>query len=196
MAYAGIKMVHYSFFFWLPFYLTEHFLYQPSEASSMSSWYDVGGIFGSTIGGAISDKFKRSPVLTIMLLAAIPMLFIYQGIPNNEAINIIMLIVIGSLIGGVVNIFMATIAADLGQQPQIKDREGLGTVTAILTASGNIGVAIGQIIIPLIQTALGWDSVFDLFIIGVSLNLKKIVDFIFSFFLVCPLHFVHVSNFI
>ncbi|XP_054582251.1 sugar phosphate exchanger 3 isoform X3 [Eptesicus fuscus] len=47
LAYACLKLVNYSFFFWLPFYLSNNFGWKEAEADKLSIWYDVGGIIGS-----------------------------------------------------------------------------------------------------------------------------------------------------
>uniref|UniRef100_A0A8C2RXM3 Major facilitator superfamily (MFS) profile domain-containing protein n=1 Tax=Capra hircus TaxID=9925 RepID=A0A8C2RXM3_CAPHI len=44
LAYACLKLVNYSFFFWLPFYLSNNFGWKEAEADQLSIWYDVGGI--------------------------------------------------------------------------------------------------------------------------------------------------------
>lgn len=46
LAYACLKLVNYSFFFWLPFYLSSNFSWKEAEADRLSIWYDVGGIIG------------------------------------------------------------------------------------------------------------------------------------------------------
>ncbi|XP_064228956.1 sugar phosphate exchanger 3 isoform X2 [Aotus nancymaae] len=51
LAYACLKLVNYSFFFWLPFYLSNNFGWKEAEADKLSIWYDVGGIIGFFIGG-------------------------------------------------------------------------------------------------------------------------------------------------
>ncbi|XP_073804549.1 sugar phosphate exchanger 3 isoform X4 [Danio rerio] len=47
LAYACLKLVNYSFFFWLPFYLSKNFGWKEVEADRLSVWYDVGGIIDS-----------------------------------------------------------------------------------------------------------------------------------------------------
>lgn len=46
LAYACLKLVNYSFFFWLPFYLSNNYGWKEAEADRLSVWYDVGGILG------------------------------------------------------------------------------------------------------------------------------------------------------
>jgi hypothetical protein len=49
-AYFCLKLVNYSFFFWLPYYLHASFGWLESVADKISIWYDIGGIVGKTNG--------------------------------------------------------------------------------------------------------------------------------------------------
>lgn len=40
LAYACLKLVNYSFFFWLPYYLTNAFGWEESDSDKLSTWYD------------------------------------------------------------------------------------------------------------------------------------------------------------
>lgn len=46
LAYACLKLVNYSFFFWLPYYLHNKYGWKETVADDISIWYDVGGIIG------------------------------------------------------------------------------------------------------------------------------------------------------
>lgn len=87
--------------------------------------------------------------------------------------------VVGFFIGGAANMISATITADLGKQGPIQgNTEALATVTGIVDGTGSVGAAIGQILVPLIQTNLDWKSVFYFFII-----LVKFKGFLFDMIL-------------
>lgn len=107
LCYAFLKLVNYSFFFWLPFYLSNAYNMEETAADTLSIWYDIGGIVGGTVAGFISDRLeKRAIVIMPMLLAGIPMLFVYgmTGIAGTMLNNGILLFVLGWLIGGVANL--------------------------------------------------------------------------------------------
>ncbi|XP_013913641.1 PREDICTED: sugar phosphate exchanger 3 [Thamnophis sirtalis] len=180
LAYACLKLVNYSFFFWLPFYLSNNFGWKEAEADQLSIWYDVGGIIGGTIQGFISDVLqKRAPVLAISLILAIGSLFGYSRSPNNKPINAVIMAITGFFIGGPSNMISSAISADLGHQDAIKgSSEALATVTGIVDGTGSIGAAVGQYLVSLIQERLGWMQVFYFFILMTSLTVVFIMPLI------------------
>ncbi|KAG5210576.1 hypothetical protein MJG53_006670 [Ovis ammon polii x Ovis aries] len=170
LAYACLKLVNYSFFFWLPFYLSNNFGWKEAEADQLSIWYDVGGIIGGTLQGFISDMLqKRAPVLALSLLLAIGSLVGYSRSPNDKSINALLMAITGFFIGGPSNMISSAISADLGRQELIQgSSEALATVTGIVDGTGSIGAAVGQYLVSLIQDNLGWMWVFYFFILMTS----------------------------
>ncbi|XP_060012542.1 sugar phosphate exchanger 3 isoform X2 [Lagenorhynchus albirostris] len=170
LAYACLKLVNYSFFFWLPFYLSNNFGWKEAEADKLSIWYDVGGIIGGTLQGFISDVLqKRAPVLALSLLLAVGSLVGYSRSPNDKSINALLMAVTGFFIGGPSNMISSAISADLGRQELIQgSTEALATVTGIVDGTGSIGAAVGQYLVSLIQDNLGWMWVFYFFILMTS----------------------------
>uniref|UniRef100_A0A3Q4I736 Sugar phosphate exchanger 3 n=1 Tax=Neolamprologus brichardi TaxID=32507 RepID=A0A3Q4I736_NEOBR len=169
LAYACLKLVNYSFFFWLPFYLSNNYKWKEAQADRLSVWYDVGGIIGGTFQGLISDFMgKRAPVLVVSLTLAIGALVGYSRSPNDQVINGVLLAITGFFIGGPSNIISSAISADLGRQDALRgSKEALATVTGIVDGTGSIGAAAGQYLVSLIESKLGWMSVFYFFIVMV-----------------------------
>ncbi|XP_077399681.1 sugar phosphate exchanger 3 [Vanacampus margaritifer] len=167
LAYACLKLVNYSFFFWLPFYLSNNYGWKEAEADRLSMWYDVGGIIGGTVQGLVTDFMgKRSPVLALSLTLAMVSLVGYSHSPDDKTTNAVLLAITGFLIGGPSNMISSAISADLGRQDAIRDsREALATVTGIVDGTGSIGAAGGQYLVSLIESKLGWISVFYFFVI-------------------------------
>lgn len=58
LAYACLKLVNYSFFFWLPFYLHAHYGWKESVADELSTWYDIGGIVAAVVAGIASVSYR------------------------------------------------------------------------------------------------------------------------------------------
>ncbi|XP_007578357.1 sugar phosphate exchanger 3 [Poecilia formosa] len=167
LAYACLKLVNYSFFFWLPFYLSNNYRWKEAEADRLSVWYDVGGIVGGTLQGLISDFMgKRAPVLVFSLVMAMGSLVGYSRSPNDKVINAVILAITGFFIGGPSNMISSAISADLGRQDILRgSQEALATVTGIVDGTGSIGAAVGQYLVSLIESKLGWMSVFYFFVV-------------------------------
>ncbi|CAK6949838.1 sugar phosphate exchanger 3 [Scomber scombrus] len=167
LAYACLKLVNYSFFFWLPFYLSNNYGWKEAEADRLSVWYDVGGIIGGTLQGLISDFMgKRAPVLAISLALAMGALIGYSHSPNDQVINAALLATTGFFIGGPSNMISSAISADLGRQEALRgSKEALATVTGIVDGTGSIGAAGGQYLVSLIESKLGWMYVFYFFVV-------------------------------
>ncbi|KAI1719878.1 major facilitator superfamily domain-containing protein [Ditylenchus destructor] len=162
---ACLKFVNYAFFFWLPFYLTQKFLWDESEANRLSTFYDVGGIIGSVVGGYASDRLRhRSPILTAMLVTSLPLLFFYSDLGPNRWLHVIIMTFLGITISGPYNLI------------------AMSTVTGLIDGTGSAGSAIGQLFLPLIQTHIGWNWVFYLFIV---MNALSVVCLIKRFFHDC-----------
>ncbi|XP_077450469.1 sugar phosphate exchanger 3 isoform X2 [Stigmatopora argus] len=146
LAYACLKLVNYSFFFWLPFYLSNNYGWKEAEADRLSMWYDVGGIVGGTVQGLVTDFLgKRSPVIALSLALAMASLVGYSHSPDDKSSNAALLALTGFFIGGPSNMISSAISADLGRQDAIQgSREALATVTGIVDGTGSIGAAGGQ----------------------------------------------------
>lgn len=77
--------------------------------------------------------------------------------------------VVGFFVSGAANLISAAVAADLGRQEALRgDARALSTVTGIVDGTGSVGAALGQVLIPVLQTWLGWDAVFAMFMVMVS----------------------------
>ncbi|XP_061107768.1 sugar phosphate exchanger 3 [Conger conger] len=182
LAYACLKLVNYSFFFWLPFYLSRTFGWKEAQADRLSVWYDVGGILGGTVQGLISDCLgKRAPVLAVSLVLAMASLVGFSHSPNDRVVNAVLLAVTGFFIGGPSNMISSAISADLGRQEALRgSQEALATVTGIVDGTGSIGAAAGQYLVSLIASKLGWTCVFYFFVVMTGGGMVFILPLIVS----------------
>uniref|UniRef100_A0A915Q1M8 Sugar phosphate exchanger 3 n=1 Tax=Setaria digitata TaxID=48799 RepID=A0A915Q1M8_9BILA len=167
LAYACLKLVNYSFFFWLPLYLHAHYGWKESVADELSAWYDVGGIIAAVVAGIASDHFSsRAPILVFMLILSMGSLFAYANSPSNVLINSFLMALMGFFVGGPANLISSAVSADLGKAEQIRgSSEALSTVTGIIDGTGSVGAGIGQLLIPKIEALFGWKVVFYSFIV-------------------------------
>ncbi|KAM7541870.1 hypothetical protein Aperf_G00000018841 [Anoplocephala perfoliata] len=174
LAYASLKLVNYSFFFWLPFYLHNKFNWDAGAASALSAFYDFGGLLGGIAGGGISDLscFSRNGVTMVFLMLCLPCLLIYRITPGTPwALNAFVMGLTGFMIAGPANLLSAVFGTDLAALPQLQGKRVLSTMTGFIDGTGSIGAASGQILVPVLQSKLGWDSVFHLFMVCCALTL-------------------------
>ena len=109
----------------------------------MSTLFDVGGIIGGIVAGVLSDATGMSAVTcAIMLVVAIPMLFIYQMFGTiNLASNIILLMSVGLLVNGPYALITTAVSTELGTHQSLRgSARALATVTAIIDGTGSIGM--------------------------------------------------------
>lgn len=67
------KLVSYTFLYWLPNYIKMSGKVDPRKAADLSTLFDLGGIFGGVVAGAISDMTGASAsVCCLMLFLAMP----------------------------------------------------------------------------------------------------------------------------
>ena len=167
LSYACLKLVNYSFFFWLPVYLSQGLHWKDKKSDELSNFYDIGGIVGGIIAGILSDLVgKRSPVVCIMLVLSMVSLFVYGNTGADYDTNVSLMTLTGLMIGGPANLISSAISADLGKQDIIRGNEAaLATVTGIVDGTGSVGAAIGQYLVPQIDNAFGWHGVFYFLIV-------------------------------
>ncbi|KAI1723816.1 major facilitator superfamily domain-containing protein [Ditylenchus destructor] len=118
-----------------------------------------------------------------MLVTSLPLLFFYSDLGPNRWLHVIIMTFLGITISGPYNLIVGTIAVDLGSQPALAgNAEAMSTVTGLIDGTGSAGSAIGQLFLPLIQTKIGWNWVFYLFIV---MNALSVVCLMKRFFHDC-----------
>ncbi|KHJ82941.1 hypothetical protein OESDEN_17364 [Oesophagostomum dentatum] len=114
----------------------------------------------------------RAPLIVVMLAASIGALFCYAHAGPALILNALIMTIVGVTISGPYNLIVGTISIDLGSQPALANNaQAMATVSGLLDGTGSVGSAIGQLFVPLLQNAFGWQSVFMLFM---ALNLCAI----------------------
>ena len=178
-----IKLVSYTFLFWLPIYIKHSTGLDPSESASLSVTYDIGGAVGAVITGIIADRFQgRSALVCVWILViASPAMFIYQYLCENALaglfLNVFILFIIGAVINGPYTLISTAVAVDLGSRPGLDgDKKALSTVTSIVDGSGSVGAAIGPLLTGLLVSNFDWQCVFFMLITS---NLLAVVPLVY-----------------
>ena len=105
-------------------------------------------------------------------------MIIYDHIGNiNITVNIILLLITGTLVNGPYALITTAVSAELGTHPSLGDNsKALATVTAIIDGTGSIGAAVGPLLAGLVSNQSGWHNVFymlfasDIFALCVSIK--------------------------
>ena len=181
LSFFALKLVNYSFFFWLPYFLHNKYHWDDSTANFLSTWFDVGGIIGGTLGGILSDIWgKRSPVVFLMAALAVPSLFIFNGSPDDKLFAAALMGISGFFIGGASNMIGAACAADLGKTAiEYGMPSAIALVTGIIDGTGSIGAAVGQVSIPYLELTYGWGSVFYMFMAMCTISALSLLPVVF-----------------
>jgi len=177
------KLVSYTFLYWLPNYIHSVYTVDAQESAILSTIFDLGGIVGGIIAGIVSDS-TGNPATTcaVMLVTAIPTLFLYdgmeewcpitahKGIPDHDAcfnLNIVLTFVMGTLVNGPYALITTAVSAELGQHPSLRgSSKALATVTAIIDGTGSIGAAIGPLLAGALSGSGDWNRVFDMLMVA------------------------------
>ncbi|XP_033505981.1 glucose-6-phosphate exchanger SLC37A2 [Epinephelus lanceolatus] len=160
------KLVSYTFLYWLPLYISNIAHFQAKEAGDLSTLFDVGGIVGGILAGLVSDYTGgRATTCCVMLLAAGPMLFLYNYIGQRSmGTTVAMLLVCGGLVNGPYALITTAVSADLGTHECLRgNSRALSTVTAIIDGTGSVGAAVGPLLAGVISPT-GWNNVFYMLI--------------------------------
>lgn len=170
------KLVSYTFLYWLPRYITQSTLNNSEDSAYLSVPFDIGGAIGAIVAGFLSDKFKKSALIcTVMLILAMPSMFIYEKFASiSNLYNICIQLLVGALVTGPYALITTAVSTDLGSR--VKDGKAMATVAAIIDGFGSIGAAIGPLIAGYVSDS-GWQSVFLMLMLSdliASLCLAKI----------------------
>lgn len=153
------KLVSYTFLYWLPRYITQSTLNNSEDSAYLSVPFDIGGAFGAIVAGYLSDKFKKSALIcTVMLILAMPSMFIYEKFAAiSNLYNICIQLLVGALVTGPYALITTAVSTDLGSR--VKDGKAMATVAAIIDGFGSIGAAVGPLFAGYVSDS-GWQSVF------------------------------------
>ncbi|THD19759.1 Glycerol-3-phosphate transporter [Fasciola hepatica] len=156
------KMVSYTFLFWLPNYIRDAGGFDPSAAADLSTIFDLGGIFGGIMAGFLADQSLASAtVCVVMLIAAIPTLYLYYVYGVVSVAHCVgLLIPLGLLVNGPYALITTAVSADLGTHPTLQSNSrALASVSGIIDGTGSVGAALGPLLCGLLKP-YGWFAVF------------------------------------
>ena len=174
---ACVKTVSYSFFMWLPTYLSQGLHWSDKQSSSLSNCFDVGGVIGTIITGVLSDLLVcRSPVVSFSLIMSMALVYLYQAFASDCITNVVLMLLIGATLVGPASLITSVISTDLGRNERIAgDTAAVATVSGIIDGTGSLGAALGQFLVGSISKYYGWKYVFYFLNIMIGLGFVSIL---------------------
>lgn len=140
---------------YFPSFLRERFLVSTNFVSTLYAGINLLYSLGSAASSRLVDRFNRKPVLIVSLLVG-SALIMYSTSSNNLWVAVAIIIVTYALMGV---FYPVAISLTLEQIPGYR-----GTIMALNSAAGNLGMAIGS--------GIGGMALlmYDYWIVGVSLG--------------------------
>ena len=166
-SYFCLKLIRYSIFFWLPYYLNVVLKYPADLAGYRSTSFTIGGVVGSIAVGFLSDRYfpgRRRIISALMCMALAAALLLYTHVaPISVTLNFISMGLIGFCLFGPDTIICGAAAQDIGGKHNVAKAagfiNGMGSIGAIFQGAVTSGVtkAFGG-------GTRGWNALFYVFV--------------------------------
>jgi sugar phosphate permease len=160
--YFCLKLIRYSLLFWLPYYLSTAASLDTSTSGYVSTAFEVGGVAGSVLLGALSDRrpHARGGYAAISMLLLALGLWAYTRAPLGASLgwHVGMLALLGALVYGPDSLLSGA-AAQEAASPQ-----AAGTAVGLVNGLGSLGALFQAGLTVSVQRAFGWDGVFRAFV--------------------------------
>ncbi|MFA6457337.1 MAG: MFS transporter [Bacteroidota bacterium] len=156
-SYFFLKLVRYTFLFWLSTYLVHILGFRADKAGYMSIIFPFAGFLGTVAAGYSSDKLfsaRRGPVSVIMLTVLFISIYAYSLFAGHPIFGPLALGFIGFCTFGPDTLISATAAMDFGS------RKASSTAAGFINGLGSIGAALSGVLVAWISVAFGWSEVF------------------------------------
>jgi sugar phosphate permease len=162
ISYFFIKLIRYSFLFWLPYYLHTAVGFDDVKAGYLSTSFEVGGILGAIAIGYVSDwlqRWPRSGVAFASLLGLAVALLLYAWLaPQSAGLQFSLVALIGFLLVGPDSLLSGAAAQEAGGP------EAAARATGFVNGVGSVGALLQGWVTVAVQAAWGWSALFYVFV--------------------------------
>jgi sugar phosphate permease len=156
--YFCVKLLRYSFLFWLPLYLHEHLRYAPETAGYASSLFELVGFGGVLAAGYLSDyaaRGARFPVGAAFMAALAGLCAAYPALSSfSPAANLLGIGLIGAFTFG-----PDTLMAGSATQ-EVVPPESTGSAGGFVNGVGSAGQVLSPYVVSWVSGRFGWDALF------------------------------------
>jgi sugar phosphate permease len=157
-----LKVMRYSFLYWLPLYLTERLQYRPDQAGYLSSAYELLGFGGAVLAGYASDRLaggRRFPVCAIMLAGLAVSCFLLPGLAvAGWTGSLAGIMLVGFFTYGPDTLMQGAGSQDVGTEQDAAATAGL------ICGIASIGQLVAPHLVASVTTRRGWDELFYFFV--------------------------------
>jgi sugar phosphate permease len=158
-----LKVIRYSFLFWLPLYMTEHLHYTAERAGYASSVFELVGFVGALAAGYASDKLfgsRRFPVASIMMagLAMVCLLHPYLA-GRGLGWNLLGIALIGIMTYGPDTLMQGAASQDAGAGG------GEASAAGVICGIASLGQLVSPYFVAVAAERFGWDALFAMFVV-------------------------------
>ncbi len=161
-SYFGMKLIRYSLLFWLPFYLTTALHYSKTGAGYLSISFEVGGVLGTMVMGALSDRYRgipRSRFAAAWLVLLAGAIFLYARIGATGTVtNFVVMALVGALLFGPDSLISGAAAQDAGGP------YAAATAAGVVNGIGSVGAILQEHVTRGVSERYGWDKLFYVFV--------------------------------
>jgi sugar phosphate permease len=161
-AYFFIKLMRYSFLFWLPYYLHSALAVDDVTAGYLSTSFEIGGVVGAISIGLISDRLvgtSRSLVAAVSLVGLAGALLLYARLaPSSAVLQFSLMSLVGALLFGPDSLVSGAASQDAGGP------EAAARATGFVNGVGSVGALLQGYVTVGLRKAFGWSAVFYVFV--------------------------------
>jgi len=163
VCYFCLKLMRYTFLFWLPLYMVERLGYTTADAGYLSSAYELLGFLGVPLAGYLSDglmRGRRFPVATAMLTGLALAFLVF---PRLSALSYTANLCAIGLVG-VLTFGPDTLMGGAATQDAIRP-EAAATSAGFVNGVGSVGQLTSPFLVTAVVRWSGWDGLFGLFVV-------------------------------
>lgn len=157
-----LKVIRYSFLFWLPLYMTDHLSYSAERAGYASSIFELVGFLGALVAGYASDKLfgaRRFPVTCIMMAGLAVVCLAHPFLAGHGLLwNLAGIALIGIMTYGPDTLMQGAASQDAGAGG------GAASAAGVICGIASLGQLVSPYFVAVAAEHFGWDALFFLFV--------------------------------
>ncbi len=162
LSYFCLKMIRYSFLYWLPYYLAEAYKYGDQKSGYVSMGFEAGGIPLVILAAWLADRVfgrRRIAVAAVACVLLAGALALYKVIGGaGLGWNVLGLALIGGTLFAADTLVSGSAAQDLGGP------HAAGLACGVINGIGSLGGIAQGFVTVAVSDRYGWNALFTVFI--------------------------------